>query len=139
MLDVEKNVQKAARELKYKFDYFVNGNTTGTRADDRYVEYGNDPLRVCKYPHGDERYLRDCQECMIAAGSTSIRDGVTPIYKGSSHKFVPTQYYKTASYDNVPIRKNIGCDWPYAARRYNGSGIHSYHYQVRILRNILTV
>jgi len=33
--------------------------------------------------------------------------------------------------------KNIECDWPYAARRYNDSGINAYHYQVRVLRNVL--
>jgi hypothetical protein len=32
------------------------------------------------------------------------------------------------------VRAEIPCDWPYAVRRYNGSGINSYHYQVRILR-----
>ena len=50
MLDVEKNLDKAVRELKYKFDHFVNGTTTGTRADDRIAEYGQGPLRTCKYP-----------------------------------------------------------------------------------------
>jgi len=63
----------------------------------------------------------------------------TPLYQGSKFKFVPTEYYGTASYGSVPIRKNVGCDWPYAARRYNGAGINSYHYQVRVLKNVLTL
>jgi len=33
--------------------------------------------------------------------------------------------------------KNIPCDWPYAVRRYNGSGLNSYHYQAKILLNVL--
>ena len=45
---------------------------------------------------------------------------------------------KGTSYTAVPIRKNIGCDWPYAVRRYNGAGMNSYHYQVKVLKNVLT-
>jgi hypothetical protein len=137
MLDVEKNLQKAMGELKEKFDHFVNGNTSGTRSDDRMAEQGTGPLKGCKYPAGDERYLKDCQKCMIDAGQMNIQEGVTPLYKGSAFKFVPTQYYKTASYTSVPIRKNVGCDWPYAVRRYNGSGMNSYHYQAIVLKNVL--
>jgi hypothetical protein len=37
----------------------------------------------------------------------------------------------------VPDRKQFGCDWPYAARRYNGSGVNSYHYQAQVLLRIL--
>ncbi len=81
--------------------------------------------------------MKDCQGCMNDAGQQSIKEGTTSLYKGSSHKFVPTGYYKCASYDSVPVRKNILCDWPYAVRRYNGSGINSYHYQAIVLRNIL--
>ena len=40
------------------------------------------------------------------------------------------------SYDAVPVRAKIGCDWPYAVRRYNGSGVNSYHYQTRIMRKV---
>jgi peptidoglycan hydrolase-like protein with peptidoglycan-binding domain len=137
MLDVKKNLQKAVRELREKFDYFVNGNTSGTRADDRIVEYGSGPLRFCQYSQDDPRYMRDCKQCMINAGQQDIKEGVTPIYKGSNHKFVPTEYYGSGSYDSVPIRKNVPCDWPYAARRYNGAGINSYHYQTLVLRNVL--
>jgi hypothetical protein len=139
MLDVEKNVQKAIRELREKFDHFVNGNTAGTRADDRIVEYGVGPLRICLYPEGDPRHLRDCQQCMVGAGQMDIREGRTPLYQGSSYKFIPTQYYKTASYQSVPIRKNVGCDWPYAARRYNGAGMNSYHYQAIVLKNVMAL
>ena len=137
MLDVGKNLQKAIWEFKEKFDHFVNGGTSGTTADDRIVEFGSGPLRHCKFTVNDHRYMRDCKQCMIDAGQTIIREGVTPFYRGSRHKFLPTQYYKSAFYESVPIRKNIECDWPYAARRYNGSGINSYHYQVRVLRNVL--
>jgi hypothetical protein len=139
MLDVEKNLQKAMWELRYKFDYFVNGRTTGTRADDRIAEFGKQALRLCKYNENDPRYMTDCQICMREAGRHNIRNGVTRFYRGSKHVFEPTQYYKSADYDAVPVRKNIPCDWPYAARRYNGSGINSYHYQTIILRNVLSL
>ena len=139
MLDVEKNLQKAMGELREKFDHFVNGRTSGTTADDRITEYGRGPLRFCKYPSGDPRYMTDCKPCMVDAGQMTIREGQTSIYRGSRYKFIPTQYYSSGSYDSVPIRKNILCDWPYAARRYNGSGIDSYHYQVRVLKNVLAL
>ncbi|HVO83842.1 MAG TPA: peptidoglycan-binding domain-containing protein [Syntrophobacteria bacterium] len=137
MLDVEKNLQKAIRELREKFDNFVNGTTSGTRADDRSAEYGDGPLRPCKYGTDDPRFLRDCRQCMVDAGQMAIRDGVTPLYEGSTFRFVPTDYYGSGDYDSVPIRKNIPCDWPYAVRRYNGAGINSYHYQVRVLKDVL--
>ena len=137
MLDVEKNLQKAMGELREKFDHFVNGATSGTRADDRLAEFGDGPLRFCKYRTDDPRYLKDCRQCMVDAGQMDIRDGVTPLYKGSKFRFVPTEYYGRADYDSVPIRKNVPCDWPYAVRRYNGAGINSYHYQVKVLKNVL--
>ncbi|MFQ6672006.1 MAG: hypothetical protein ACE5KY_01800, partial [Candidatus Tectimicrobiota bacterium] len=65
-----------------------------------------------------------------------IVDGVTPLYEGSRHIYQPTRYYRRATYRNVPIRANVGCDWPYAVRRYNGSGINSYHYQARVLQHL---
>ncbi len=137
MLDVAKNLRKAMEELREKFDHFVNGGTSGTRADDRIAEYGSGPLRLCRYPGDDSRFMKDCKQCMEKAGQQKIKQGVTPIYQGSSFKFVPTDYYPTGSYDSVPIRKNVPCDWPYAVRRYNGAGINSYHYQTIVLRNVL--
>jgi hypothetical protein len=137
MLDVGKNLQKAMGELREKFTLFVNGGTSGTRSDDRIAEYGNGPLRPCKYPAGDERFMADCRQCAVDAGQVNIQEGVTPLYKGSAFKFVPTQYYRTASYPSVPVRRNMGCDWPYAVRRYNGAGINSYHYQAIVLKNVL--
>ena len=81
--------------------------------------------------------MKDCKQCSIDANPQDIEESVTPLFEGSTYTFVPTQYYKKASYLSVPLRKNIGCDWPYAARRYNGSGMNSYHYQVRVLINLL--
>lgn len=136
MLDVGGNMQKAIGELRDKFDHFLNGPTTGTRADDRMAEYGNGPLRTCKFSPTDPRYMTDCRTCLKEAGSQRIESGKTPLYKGSSHTFQPTQYYRKASYRDVPVRHQIGCDWPYAVRRYNGAGMNSYHYQVRVLKHL---
>jgi len=139
MLDVGKNTRKSMNELREKFDRFVNGATTGTRSDDRIAEYGSGPLRPCRYASGDSRYMKDCTQCMRDAGQMDIQEGSTPVYQGSQVTFIPTQYYKKASYSGVPVRKNIGCDWPYAVRRYNGAGINSYHYQAIVLKNILAL
>ena len=137
MLDVGNNLRRAIAELREKFDDFVNGSTPGTRADDRVAEYGTGPLRSCKYIQSDARYMRDCRQCAAGAGVMSITAGVTPLYPGAGQTYEPTQYYSQGSYTNVPVRRNLGCDWPYAARRYNGAGMNSYHYQVRILQNLL--
>jgi hypothetical protein len=139
MLDVGKNLRKAVLKLREKFDSFVNGDTSGTRADDRIAEYGSAPLRLCQYSSKDPRFMKDCKQCMADAGQQKIKEGVTPIYRGSSFKFFPTEYYRSGSYDSVPIRKNVPCDWPYAVRRYNGAGINSYHYQTIVLKNILAL
>ena len=137
MLNPSKNLSKAVHELRHKFEHFVTGATSGTRADDRFADAGPVPLRECKYDNTDARFMRDCKACMHAAGTNNIERNVTRLYAGSQHRYRPTQYYKKADYADVPIRKKIECDWPYAARRYNGSGINSYHYQVRILKNVL--
>jgi hypothetical protein len=136
MLDVTKNIQKGALELKEKFDHFINGQASGTQADERIAEVGRIPLRLCMYAAHDPLYMKDCKVCAAKAGKKNITNR-TPVYEGSETTFTPTAYYKTASYSGVPIRKNIPCDWPYAVRRYNGSGINSYHYQAKVLLNLL--
>jgi hypothetical protein len=65
----------------------------------------------------DPLNMKDCKQCMIEAGQQDIKEGVTPLYKGSPYTFVPTQYYKRAFYGSVPIRKNIACDWSYVVCR----------------------
>lgn len=137
MVDVSGNLKKAVSELRHKFDFFINGNSGGTRADDRIKEQGHVPLRLCRFAEDDPRFMRDCKNCLIKAGTEDIVENVTPFYAGASNTFYKTQYYQKSSYAGVPLRKNIGCDWPYAVRRYNGSGVNSYHYQVRVLLHLL--
>jgi putative peptidoglycan binding protein len=143
MLDVGKNLQKAINELKEKFDHFVVGKDKETRADDRFAEIGTEPLRVCKFKPDEPGFLRDCKQCLVDAGKTSIEANVTALYKGSPDVFATTSNYNmtrdAAFYHDVPVRANIPCDWPYAVRRYNGGGPDSYHYQVRILQHLLTL
>jgi len=50
----------------------------------------------------------------------------------------PTQYHPETRYARVPDRAKLGCDWPYAVRRYNGSGVNSYHYQYQVLQRLTT-
>lgn len=137
MLDPVENVRAAIDELRDKFDGFVIGPTSATQADDRLAEHGGGALRVCKFDRDDPRFLTACKECAVEAGTHDIRSGVTEWYAGAGRFYEPTRYYKKADYDGVPVRGNFPCDWPYAARRYNGSGVNSYHYQARILTNLL--
>jgi hypothetical protein len=136
VLDPHGNVSKAITELREKFLRFVNGNSPGTRADDRQAEFGRGPLRRCKYAPSDCRYMRACRDCLIAAGSADIQAGVTRFYAGASRVYEPTAYHPETVYSAVPVRANIGCDWPYAIRRYNGGGLDSYHYQAQVLLRI---
>lgn len=133
ILDPARNVQKAFRELRDKFDNFVMG---ANGADDRKAEHPLQALRLCKYQPSDPLYMRDCAACAAAAAKVDIRSG-TPHYTGATTSYHTDQYYKSADYDDVPNRADFACDWPYAARRYNGGGNDSYHYQTRILRNLL--
>lgn len=133
ILDPKQNVSTAYAELREKMDKFVIN-----QADDRMAEFPLSPLRLCKYDKSDARYMKDCRACAAAAPKRTINTGDS-LYAGSATKFGPSQYYADTSYTNVPDRRKLGCDWPYAARRYNGSGINSFHYQFRILKNLLLV
>jgi peptidoglycan hydrolase-like protein with peptidoglycan-binding domain len=136
MLDPAGNIQRATKELREKFDGFVNGPTPGGKADDRQAERGAGPLLVCKYAPADAKYMKDCKSCLRDAGLVQIHQG-DPVFAGSSLSLQPTQYYPSTSYTGVPERRNIPCDWPYAVRRYNGSGVNSYHYQIHVLLQVL--
>jgi hypothetical protein len=126
----------AVAELNAKFQNFVNGATSDLQADDRQAEYGNGPLRMCTYAATDPNYMAACQQCMTNAGLVTINAG-DPVYAGSSLLWAPSPPYYANLPGNVPVRAQIPCDWAYAARRYNGSGLNSYHYQARILQNVL--
>jgi hypothetical protein len=134
--DPVQNVNQTVSQLSDKFNNYVNGSTPATQADDRIAEVGNGPLRACQYQPGDARYMTDCVNCLQNATLTNIVSGVTPFYAGSTGTYGQTQYHK-GSYQNVPVRANIPCDWTYAARRYNGSGVNSYDYQAELLLQIL--
>jgi peptidoglycan hydrolase-like protein with peptidoglycan-binding domain len=140
MLDVGKNLQKASNELKEKFDQFVIGTTAGTRADDRIAEIGTGPLRPCKFKPDEPGFMRDCKQCLLDAGKKNIVANVTPVFNGSAMIFASTSLYNmnrdASMYQDVPVRAEIPCDWPYAVRRYNGSGLLSYHYRVRVLKHL---
>lgn len=131
MVDPVKNVQRAVGELRSKFDLFVNGSTSGRQADDRMREIGKGALRACRFAPDDPRYMTDCSRC-AGAHLVDIAPGA-PVYRGATETLHPTRYHPETSYAGVPDRATLGCDWPYAVRRYNGSGVDSYHYQYQVL------
>jgi len=137
MLDPGKNVQRASGELRDKLDHFVVGGTSATSADDRIAEAGSGPLRVCRFSPPDSRFLTGCAQCLAEAGYHDIIAGTTPLFPGSTSPYEPTSLRSGFTrYSGVPNRGAIGCDWPYAIRRYNGSGMDSYHYQAQVLLNL---
>lgn len=133
MLDPVRNVERAENELRAKFDQFVCG--PADTADDRKAEHPLLSLRLCRYAASDARYMSDCANCARAVRKLTIAAG-TPFYAGASGSYAVTQYYSTLPYQNVPDRAEFLCDWPYAVRRYNGSGVNSFHYQTRVLLNL---
>jgi hypothetical protein len=140
MLDVAKNVQRAVGELREKFDHFIIGPTSATRAEDRIAEQGSGPLRVCRFASGDPRFLTDCGNCLAEVGVQNLLKDITPLFPGSSSTYQPTALRNHfTEYDDVPVRVRFECDWPYAIRRYNGSGMDSFHYQAQVLLNLKTV
>jgi len=134
MLDPVRNVQRAVGELNEKFENFVNGPTPGRQADERLVEIGRGPLRRCRFEPTDARFMLDCARC--AAEPRVNIDTTTPLHAGTTETLQPTSYHPETSYRNIPDRAKLGCDWPYAVRRYNGSGINSYHYQFQVLQRL---
>jgi Putative peptidoglycan binding domain len=141
ILDPVRNVQKAVNELRDKFDNFVLGGTSETTADDRVAEHpvlSTTPptLRVCRYQAGDARYLTDCRACAMEAGKLDLTP-TTPVYVGATDTYGQAPHYTPTTYRGVPDRADFKCDWPYAVRRYNGSGPDSYNYQAKVLQNLL--
>jgi hypothetical protein len=134
MLDPTRNVQRAVAELNEKLERFVTGPTPGQTADDRVAEFGSGALRRCRYEAGDPRYMIDCVRCAIE--SLMDVDGGSPLHPRTTETLVPTQYHPETTYRKVPDRAKLGCDWPYAVRRYNGSGVNSYHYQYQVLQRL---
>jgi len=139
MLAVEGNLATAIEELRTKFDHFIVGTTSATTADDRIAEHGRRMLRLCTYSSDDACYLKSCVNCARRAGTKTIRADETSYYRGSRGVFRLTQYYKTTPLEDVPTHWRFPCDWPYAVRRYNGSGVNSYWYQAKVLRRLLTL
>ncbi|WP_263359024.1 peptidoglycan-binding domain-containing protein [Acidicapsa ligni] len=136
ILDPVKNVSKTISEMTDKFANYVLGPTASQVADDRVAEYGHAALNPCKYPQGDSRFQADCVNCLKSAPPVTITSGTTLWYEGASGTYARTQYH-VGSYSNVPQRSKIGCDWPYAARRFNGSGVNSFDYQAEFLLKVL--
>ncbi len=136
MVDPIRNVARARQTLREKFSRFIVSTDPDERADDRLAEVGPGFLRGCRHAASDPRFYRDCRTC--AQGARPVRmDALTPLYPGSAVTLQPTPAHPESSYPGVPAPADFGCDWPYAVRRYNGSGMNSYHYQAQILRRIL--
>ncbi len=133
MLDPVRNVSMAVNELRAKFDGFLVG--PADRADDRVAEHPLLPLRLCRYPEGDSRYMRDCATCARQVPAVRIEAGMA-LFPGSQSTWQATARYAAPDYLDVPDRAAFLCDWPYAVRRYNGGGIDSFHYQARVLSNL---
>lgn len=136
MLDPLRNAQKAFAELRDKFNHFLVGSSSATRADDRDAEHPLLALRLCRYGPGDPRYLSACQACASQTQKIDITSA-TPLYHLSSQTYGEATNYPNPTYAGVPDRADFQCDWPYALRRFNGIGPNSFNYQAKVLTNLL--
>jgi hypothetical protein len=85
MLDPAQNASAAFRELREKFTTFVVGPADS--ADDRKNEHPLLPLRECRYPRADSRFMRDCKACAAGVRKIAIRAG-TPVFAGAQRGVV---------------------------------------------------
>lgn len=126
-----RNLKRIRDGLRDAFEGALLGGHPETAAADRLAEHPLLPLRACRYRPGDPRYLADCGSCARQASRRDLRPG-TPLHRGAKATYgrAPDAAY---GYAAVPDRACFPCDWPYAARRYRGIGVESYHYQARLL------
>ena len=76
-------------------------------------------------------------DCLRCAAEARVDVGPTTVlHPGTTETLHPTQYHPSTTYKAVPDRSKLGCDWPYALRRYNGGGVNSYHYQYEALQRL---
>ncbi|MGD0110096.1 MAG: hypothetical protein ABSC06_39700 [Rhodopila sp.] len=136
MLDPLRNAQGAFAKLREKLDHFVVGNDPETRADDRKAEHPLLALRLCHYSPDDRRYMLARHDCARRARKVDIKP-TTPLYHLASQTYGDAEHYRDPSYVGVPDRADFQCDWPYAVRRYNGSGPDSFNYQAKVLLKLL--
>jgi peptidoglycan hydrolase-like protein with peptidoglycan-binding domain len=136
MDDPLRNANAAFTLLRSKFDHFLVGRTADTRADDRDAEHPLLDLRQCRYGPGDPRFLLACRDCAREARKIDIVPE-TPLHRQSTETYGQASAYRDPHYTGVPDRADFKCDWPYAVRRYNGSGANSYNYQARVLLALL--
>ena len=133
--DAVGNARGAAAELLGKFNTYIIG--PADVASDRVAEFGHATLRMCQYTSDDARYMSDCKNCCAAATPLlTITAGQTPTFANSGQTYGAVSGH-VGSYSNVPDRTKVGCDWPYAVRRYNGSGPASFDYQAEVLLKVL--
>jgi hypothetical protein len=81
--------------------------------------------------------MRACKDCALEVGKIDI-SASTPLYHGSTQTYGQAKYYSNPNYIGVPDRAAFLCDWPYAVRRYNGSGPDSFNYQAKLLLDLLS-
>ena len=96
-----------------------------------------------QFGEGTERAVRALQWDLLhpvpraADGEALIDiDTALPLHPRTTETLRPTPYHPETRYAKVPDRAKLGCDWPYAVRRYNGSGVNSYHYQYQVLQRL---
>ena len=121
--------------MRGKFDRFVIG--PDSRLTIAFTEAGSGPLRLCKFDSADPLYIATASTASSRRELRTSSLGKRPC-RWLSDTYQATQHTKSLLRRTCPFRRNIACDWPYAVRRYNGSGPNSYDYQAEFLLKFCT-
>ncbi len=80
-------------------------------------------FRICQYPTSDNRYLRDCKQCIWLSPRADIQ-------------LPDAKYHSKAriGYKDMPIFTT--CGWGLATKRYNGDGSDADAYKYEVLSKI---
>lgn len=123
-----------ALDLKYK-RYVVSADVRA-RDDLRFKSFGDQPLRGCKYEQSDERFMKDCKNCVWSGKLKDYKEGKSLIDVPGKWVLKPSIYHRNKDYLGYPDYEDFPCDYVYAIRRYNGSGVNSFHYLMRVLDHL---
>lgn len=138
MNDLESDMEFFFDHIFGKYQNFVVSSSAKARDDLRYSvpEFKDLDLRGCKYEESDSKYMKDCKACLKECPSKDYLMGDSLLGNGR-WIIKPTHYHRIQDYEGFPDFHHFPCDYVFTIRRYNGSGINSFHYLMRVLAHLL--
>lgn len=122
--------------LNLKYDKFIVSKDPKTNDDLRSSSFGSEDLRGCKYETSDSRYKSDCKNCVWSGDLRDYKKDRSVLGDKKQWVLKSSQYHKIKQYLQFPDYSKFPCDYLFSIRRYNGSGINSFHYLMRVLKHL---